>query len=122
MPNIHAPANIKQKGNVTIGNTIPTSSNTNTGGTTVTPITLTKFQFRQLFTTAEKVLIDNIAANDAYSAQVKAMINTFMEDLRQSGEVILNSQPVINGVTYLEAVGIIAAGRKERILANLPPL
>lgn len=122
MPNIHAPANIVQKGNITIGNTIPTSSNTTTGGTTVTPITITKFQFRQLFTTAEKVLIDNIATNDAFSAQVKAMINTFMEDLRQSGEVILNSQPVINGVGYLEAVGIIAAGRKERILANLPPL
>ena len=122
MPNINAPAKIVQKGNVTLGNPTPTTPETPTDGTTVTPIILTKFQFRQLFTTAEKVLIDNLAANDAYSSQVKAMINTFMEDLRQSGEVILTSQPVINGVTYLEAVGIIAAGRKERILANLPPL
>lgn len=122
MPNVPQPAKITQKGNVTIGNTAPTTGNTDTGGTTVTPVIITKFQFRQLFTTSERVLIDNIADNEAYSTQVRAMINTFMEDLRQSGEVILTSQPVIAGVTFLETVGLIATGRKERILANLPPL
>lgn len=122
MPNIHSPAIITQRANVTLGNATTTSNTTPTTATTTTPVVITKFQFRQLFTVAERLLIDNIADNPAYSDTVKDMINTFMEDVRVSGEVILTSAAVIQGVTYLEIVGLIAVGRKERILANLPPL
>jgi hypothetical protein len=83
---------------------------------------VTKYQFRQLFTTAERVAIDNAGANTAIPANYRAMLVTIMKDLELSQTVILTNPAVAQGVGFLETLGLIAAGRAARILANQPPV
>ena len=87
-----------------------------------TPLILTKFQFRKLFTLAERTLIDNIQYNPDYSASVKAVVNTINKDLEVSAEVDLHLVDVIQGVTFIKQIGILTPVRAARILANLEPL
>ena len=83
--------------------------------------TLTKYQFRKLFSFAERLAIDNIQSNTTISDQNKNVLLTIMKDLELSGEVLLNNPDVINGVGFLEQVGLIASGRAAQILSNTPP-
>ena len=87
-----------------------------------TPLILTKFQFRKLFTLAERTTIDNIQYNVNFSGSVKAVVNTIMHDLEVSGEVDLHLVDVVQGVTFLKQIGVLSDVRCARILANLPPL
>ena len=87
-----------------------------------TPLIITKFQFRKLFTQAERVLIDNIQYNSYFSGSVKAAVATMQKDLEVSAEVDLHLVDVIQGVTFLRQIGILTQVREARILANLPPL
>ena len=118
MPNVNKPASIVQK--TTGTTTTPTTGNTTPTTGTVT-IEITKFQFRKLFTTAERIIIDNLATNPAYSDSVKSVVATLLEDIRVSNVVILTSADVVNGVNYLASVGIITTARAKQILANQPP-
>ena len=81
---------------------------------------LTKYQFRKLFTFAERISIDNFAANPGISAQNKAVLSTIMKDLEVSGEVQLDNPDVAAGVQFLETVGLLGTGRAAQILANTP--
>lgn len=87
-----------------------------------TPLVLTKFQFRKLFTLAERTTIDNIQYNPNFSNSVKAVVNTILRDLEVSGEVDLHLVDVVQGVNFLKQIGILTDVRCARILANLPPL
>lgn len=82
---------------------------------------LTKYQFRKLFTLNERVLIDNAQQNPAISDNNKAILATIMKDLEVSGSVFLNNPDTIQGVMFLEQIGLIAVGRSAQILANIPP-
>ena len=82
---------------------------------------LTKYQFRKLFTFNERLAIDNIQSSTTISAQNKGILSTIMKDLELSGEVFLDNPDVINGVGFLEQVGLLAAGRATQILSNTPP-
>lgn len=82
---------------------------------------LTKYQFRKLFTLNERVLIDNAQQNPNISANNKAILATIMKDLEVSGAVYLNNPDTIQGVMFLEQIGLIAQGRSAQILANVAP-
>lgn len=86
------------------------------------PLILTKFQFRKLFTMAERIAIDNIQYNPSAPGSVKAVVNTMQIDLNVSGEVDLHLKDTNDGIRYLAAVGLLTPARATRILANLPPL
>jgi hypothetical protein len=83
---------------------------------------VTKYQFRQLFTTAERVAIDNAGTNTAIPANYRAMLVTIMKDLELSQTVILTNPAVAQGVGFLETMGLIATGRAAQILSNTPPV
>lgn len=119
MPNLNQKAAIVQK-QVQVG-TAPVAPVVTNPGTFV-PIEITKFQFRKLFTQAERVTIDNIQYNQNFSGTVKAIIATSQKDMEVSNVVVLNSPDVIAGVNFLASIGIITADRAKRILANQQPL
>ncbi len=85
-------------------------------------VAVTKYEFRKLFTFTERVAIDNFTTNESISAQNKAILSSIIKDLELSGEVQLDNPDVINGVGFLEQIGLLGTGRAARILANLPPL
>jgi hypothetical protein len=83
--------------------------------------TLTKYQFRQLFTLNEKVATDNFKDNAAIPANYKAILTTVMKDLELSEVVHLDNPQVATGVGLLEQLGLIATGRAAQIMSNTAP-
>jgi hypothetical protein len=83
---------------------------------------LTQYQFRQLFTTAERVGIDNAASNTSISAANRAQLVTVMKDLELSTVVLLSNPQVALGLGFLVQLGLIAPNRPAQILANQPPV
>jgi len=88
----------------------------------LTSRSVTKYEFRKLFTLNERIACDSAPTNQAIPAQIRVVILTIMKDLEVSGEVVLDNPDVISGVQFLEQNGIIGSGRAARILSNLPPL
>jgi len=87
-----------------------------------TPLFLSKYQFRKLFTLAERTAIDNIQYSTKYSGTIKAQVSTLQKDLEVSGEVDLHLGDTIAGVKFLESIGLIKLGRAAQILANQMPV
>lgn len=83
-------------------------------------IPLTKYQFRQRFTSAERMAIDGFNStfetNGALTTEQKASIRTALEDLAASQAVYLTNASTIAGVQMYEALGLIAVGRAAEIL------
>jgi len=88
----------------------------------------TKLQFRNLFTTTEKVAIE-LAALDNPSADMTARaqsagLRVFLEDLDSATpdpdgtSVDLDDPRTVAGVNALESIGLIAAGRATEILSG----
>lgn len=86
-----------------------------------TSMQLTKYQFRQLFTLAERVAIDNVSLNTTIPANYKAILVTILKDLELSEIVNLDLPSVASGIALLQQLGLLAEGRAEQILANEPP-
>lgn len=84
-------------------------------------VTLTRYQFRKLFTFSERVAVDNFNANPSISAANKAILSSIIKDLELSGEVQLYNPDVAAGVVFLEQIGLIASGRAQQILQNQEP-
>lgn len=82
--------------------------------------TLTKFQFRQLFTLEERVACDNFQTNTAISAANKAILVTMFKDLELSAEVQMDLPQTIMGVRLLGQVGLVTPARAEDIIAMRP--
>ena len=72
--------------------------------------------FFDRFTDAELRGIINARDNSA-DPQVQVTLNGFFERLWAADTVYLDSQRVIDGLAYLEAQGLIAAGRSAEIRA-----
>jgi hypothetical protein len=83
---------------------------------------LTQYQFRQLFTMAERVAIDNAQANPNIPADYKANLVTVMKDLELSTIVQLNNPSLAAGLAFLAQLGLINSYRPAQILANQPPV
>jgi hypothetical protein len=138
MANTNTPGAFNQRPPVTVGNTSTGGSsggsgggstgNTSPGGsgtgstTPTTPLILTKFQFRKLFTTSERMAIDNAKDNPNLSSAIKNAVFTLQKDLEVSAEVDLHLKDTIDGVHFLVNAGLVTAPRAARILANLMPL
>lgn len=84
-------------------------------------ITLTKYQFRKLFTLTERVAVDNAPNNTAIPANYRAMLLTMAKDMELSAEVQLGNPDTAAGVHFLEQLGLIGAGRAAQIISNTPP-
>lgn len=83
--------------------------------------TLTRLEFRQRFTEAEKIAIelaslDNSAAPMA-QRQMAAALRVYLADLAAANFVDLTRPDTIAGVQRLEQFGILAPGRAAEILA-----
>jgi hypothetical protein len=85
-----------------------------------TVVSVTKYEFRKLFTLPERMAVDSAPTNTAIPANYRAMLYTFMKDLELSQEVQLTNTDVIQGVGFLEQLGLLAPGRAATILSNTP--
>jgi hypothetical protein len=86
------------------------------------PSSITKYQFRKLFTLPERVAIDNVADNTTIPAEYKAMILTMYKDIDAALEIELTSSDMQQGIFLLEQLGLLVSGRAAQILSNQPPL
>jgi hypothetical protein len=84
-------------------------------------VALTRYEFRKLFTFAERVAIDSSPNNTAIPANYRAMLITLLKDLELSGEVQLWNPDVQAGIGLLEQLGLIGVGRSAQIISNTPP-
>ena len=84
-------------------------------------VALTRYEFRKLFTFAERVAIDSSPNNTAIPANYRAMLLTLLKDLELSGEVQLWNPDVQAGIGLLEQLGLIGPGRSAQIISNTPP-
>lgn len=82
---------------------------------------ITKYEFRKLFTLAERIAIDSAPSNANIPANYRAMLTTMNKDMELSSVVILTNPDVAAGVNFLEQLGLIAPGRAAEILSNTPP-
>lgn len=74
-------------------------------------VRLTRLEFRNRFTTAEKV---------GMYESTDTIVRIFMDDIQAAQYIDVTDQATIDGVAYLEAQGLIAAGRSVDILAGIP--
>lgn len=82
---------------------------------------VTKYEFRLLFTTNERIAIDNASTNTSLPAPARAAMVTLLKDLEVSGTVDLDLPQVHQGVTFLSTLGLIAPSRVAQILSNQYP-
>ena len=126
MPNTLTPTPLVQKGPVSIGApSVTVQQQLGAAQPTTTPSTpleVTKFQFRKLFTFNERLAVDNIQYNTALSGSVKAAVSTMQKDVEVSAVVNLHMPDVIAGINFLTSIGILSPQRAIRIKSNLPPL
>jgi len=85
-------------------------------------IPLTKTEFRERFTTAEQIAIDNFNAsyqsNSVLTTEQKAAILSALEHYKDTTRIYLSLQKTIDMVTMYESLGIIATGRAAEVLSN----
>jgi hypothetical protein len=74
----------------------------------LSPRVITKYQFRQRFTFAERQVIDT-----STDSTVIVMLN----DFNAADEIDLDNQEVIDGLAYFEQTSLIASGRADEIRA-----
>lgn len=81
---------------------------------------ITKLEFRNLFTYAERLAVDafnaGFEAHPGLTAEQKAMIRTSLEDFKVAENVVLTNAATVAGVNLYETLGLIAPGRAAEIL------
>lgn len=82
---------------------------------------LSKYQFRKLFTQAERIAIDNFEYNDALTLEQKAALHTLTLDFNAATVVDLNLPDTQAAVAYLETIGLLGTGRADQVI-NLVPV
>lgn len=84
---------------------------------------LTRLQFRNLFTPAEKAGLELAALDDPTAEPAQrmqaAMLRAYLADLAAAEFVDLDDPATASGVQMLETAGLIAPGRSEQILAGV---
>jgi hypothetical protein len=78
---------------------------------------LTKLQFRCLFTAEELIGLDNHAQSATLTADQQAAMVTVMKNFDAASAIDLCDPRTIEGVQYIESIGLIASGRAAEILA-----
>jgi hypothetical protein len=121
MANSNIPASIIQKAPITKGPATPAPVQSSIKPSAASSAVLSKLQFRLLFTTAERVAVDNASTSTNLTLQQKSMLNTIQQDLNAASSVTLNDATTIAGINYLVTCGIITSARAAQILANVTP-
>lgn len=81
-------------------------------------ILLTKTEFRDRFTLAEKIAIDNLETNENIPAEVKLTFKTAVKDFEAADTGINLLRPdVIQVVQAFEVFGLVSSGRAMEILS-----
>jgi hypothetical protein len=88
----------------------------------ITNNSLSQFQFRQLFTQAERIAIDNSSSSTAIPAQAKAVLVTVMKDLESAAAIQLSNPQVAAGLGFMASLGLISSARIPQILSNTVPV
>ena len=78
----------------------------------------TKLEFRNLFTLAERVGIDNFELNGAISAENKMTLRTLFKDQEAASYIDLERADTQQGVQFLAVAGLISGARASEILAS----
>jgi hypothetical protein len=79
------------------------------------PVTvISSLDFRQLFTTAERVAITE-------AAQTNTAIRVFIDDESAAGIVHLSDPEVTTGIAMCVTLGLLTQARASQILAGTPP-
>jgi hypothetical protein len=86
---------------------------TATRGTSV----LSRYDFRARFTLEERMAIDNFEAS-ALPAEYKAILRTVLKDFDSTQEIDCRHPATLEGVGFLETVGLLAAGRAAQVLGT----
>lgn len=83
---------------------------------------ITKFAFRNRFTTSEKIALElaslDVPTADISQRQVAATLRVFLKDLDNASCVILTRDDIIQGVQMLVQLSILTADRANQILTN----
>ncbi len=125
MPNVQTSSILAQKAPIVLGGDTSAGGSGNGIGTTPpapVSMTISKYQFRQLFTLSERIAIDNAASNPALTDAQKATLNTIYLDINAAGDIELGTPGVTMGIDYLVSIGLLTADRAVMILANLSPV
>lgn len=85
-----------------------------------TIVVLTRYEYRRLFTMAERIAVDNYQTNANLTQQQKDEIAAFLNDFQIADTIPLSDPPVVQGTQFLETCGLITTGRAAQILANQP--
>lgn len=85
------------------------------------PREVTKYEFRKLFTFNERVAADAAVTNVNIPVNYRMMLATMLKDLELSAVIYLDNPDVIQGVGFIEMLGIIAPGRAAVVLSNTAP-
>jgi hypothetical protein len=83
------------------------------------PRYITKLAFRRLFNLGERVAFDNFEANPNLGIEQKQVIRTLTKDYEMAEEVDMRDPDTKPGLQYLEACGILGAGRTQEILQQV---
>jgi len=78
---------------------------------------LTKLQFRCLFTSEELIGLDNHAQSTTLTADQQAAMVTVMKNFDAASFIDLCDPRTVEGVQYIESIGLIPSGRAADILA-----
>ena len=81
------------------------------------PTRLRKADFIQRFTLAERRELFGFAHGNTYTAAQQKNLAAFMRYLDFLDQIDLQDAAIVQGVGYLETVGILAAGRAAEVLA-----
>lgn len=86
---------------------------------------LTRLEFRNLFTTPEKAMLELVAidnpAADMPARMQAATLRAYLADVAAAEFIDLADTSTIAGVRTLEDMGLLAAGRSTEILAGIRP-
>ena len=91
---------------------------------TVTPANrqLTQFEFRMLFTLAERVAIDNVQDNTNISTADKEMMKTLQKDFELADYIDLDDPEAELGINFITSIGLITPERAIQIKAGEVPV
>ena len=85
----------------------------------VQPTLLTLGQYRDRFTLAERIGIDNAIDNAAFTQDVRWEIKTILTDFSLAARIDLANVQTIIGTQLLEEYGLLNTGRADEILDSI---
>lgn len=78
----------------------------------------TRFEFRQLFTLQELLLLDNYQLSEILTPEQKALMTVSKGNFDSADTIDVTDPVAIQGVSYLAVVGILTPERVAEILAT----